>query len=206
MLDSSIPDELVFNQMKDVASNVAEELSIDNIEFRVGLMLYSSRADVIVQLNRLSKKRDIIQAIKQTIYRPGKSNLADAMDYVRQNMFTNRYGDLYFARKLIVLFTGVDQSSNAYDAFRAAEKAEREQINIYSVGFYLNNTFEIDEVSTYPLNIHRYFINGDGDLNDVPRDLARSRAYLLKSYKNLFHVCNRNVLVFNIEVVPYSAI
>lgn len=206
MLDSSIPDELVFNQMKDVASNVAEELSIDNIEFRVGLMLYSSRADVIVQLNRLSKKRDIIQAIKQTIYRPGKSNLADAMDYVRQNMFTNRYGDLYFARKLIVLFTGVDQSSNAYDAFRAAEKAEREQINIYSVGFYLNNTFEIDEVSTYPLNIHRYFINGDGDLNDVPRDLARSRAYLLKSYKNLFHVCNRNVLVFNIEVVPYSVI
>lgn len=206
MLDSSIPDELVLNQMKDVASNVAEELSIDNIEFRVGLMLYSSRADVIVQLNRLSKKRDIIQAIKQTIYRPGKSNLADAMDYVRQNMFTNRYGDLYFARKLIVLFTGVDQSSNAYDAFRAAEKAEREQINIYSVGFYLNNTFEIDEVSTYPLNIHRYFINGDGDLNDVPRDLARSRAYLLKSYKNLFHVCNRNVLVFNIEVVPYSVI
>lgn len=206
MLDSSIPDELVFNQMKDVASNVAEELSIDNIEFRVGLMLYSSRADVIVQLNRLSKKRDIIQAIKQTIYRPGKSNLADAMDYVRQNMFTNRYGDLYFARKLIVLFTGVDQSSNAYDAFRAAEKAEREQINIYSVGFYLNNTFEIDEVSTYPLNIHRYFINGDGDLNDVPRDIARSRAYLLKSYKNLFHVCNRNVLVFNIEVVPYSVI
>lgn len=206
MLDSSVPDELVFNQMKDVASNVAEELSIDNIEFRVGLMLYSSRADVIVQLNRLSKKRDIIQAIKQTIYRPGKSNLADAMDYVRQNMFTNRYGDLYFARKLIVLFTGVDQSSNAYDAFRAAEKAEREQINIYSVGFYLNDTFEIDEVSTYPLNIHRYFINGDGDLNDVPRDLARSRAYLLKSYKNLFHVCNRNVLVFNIEVVPYSAI
>lgn len=206
MLDSSIPDEHVFNQMKDVASNVAEELSIDNIEFRVGLMLYSSRADVIVQLNRLSKKRDIIQAIKQTIYRPGDSNLAGAMDYVRQNMFTNRYGDLYFARKLIVLFTGVDQSSNAYDAFRAAEKAEREQINIYSVGFYLNNTFEIDEVSTYPLNIHRYFINGDGDLNDVARDLARSRAYLLKSYKNLFHVCNRNVLVFNIEVVPYSAI
>lgn len=206
MLDSSIPDEHVFNQMKDVASNVAEELSIDNIEFRVGLMLYSSRADVIVQLNRLSKKRDIIQAIKQTIYRPGDSNLAGAMDYVRQNMFTNRYGDLYFARKLIVLFTDVDQSSNAYDAFRAAEKAEREQINIYSVGFYLNNTFEIDEVSTYPLNIHRYFINGDGDLNDVPRDLARSRAYLLKSYKNLFHVCNRNVLVFNIEVVPYSAI
>lgn len=181
MLDSSVPDELVFNQIKDVASNVTEELSIDNNKFRVGLMLYSSRADVIAQLNRLSKKRDIVQAIKKTIYRPGDSNLADALDYVRQSMLTNRYGDRYFARNLIVLFTGVDQSSNSYDAFRAAEKVEREQINIYSVGFYVNDTFEIDEVSTHPLNTHRYFVNGHRDLNDVPRDLARSCAYFFKS-------------------------
>lgn len=187
MLDSSVPDELVFNQIKDVASNVTEELSIDDNEFRVGLMIYSSRAYVIAQLNGLSTKRDIVRVIKRTVYRPGKSNLADALDYVRQNMFTDRYGDRDFAMNFIVLFTGVDQSSNPYDAFRAAEKAEREQINIYSVGFYLNDTFEIDEVSTHPLNIHRYFVNGHGDLNDVPGDLARSCAYFLKSsYKNFF--------------------
>lgn len=181
MLDSSVPDELVFKQIKDVASNVAEELSIDSNKFRIGLVLYNSGVHVIAQLNRFSKKIDIIQAINQTIYRPGNSNLADAMDYVRQNMFTNRYGDRDFARNLIVFFTGVDHSSNPYDAFRAAEKAEREQINIYSVGLYLNDTFEIDEVSTHPLSIHRYFVHGGRDLNDVPRNIARSRAYFLKS-------------------------
>lgn len=188
MLDSSVPDELVFNQIKDVASNVAEGLSIDDNEFRVGLMVYSSRADVIAQLNRLSTKRDIVRVIKGTVYRPGKSNLADALDYVRQNMFTNRYGDRYFARNLIVLFTGVDQSSYSYDAFRAAEKVEREQIDIYSVGFYINDTFEIDEVSTHPLNTHRYFVNGHRDLYDVPGDLAWSCAYFFKSPFNYFYV------------------
>lgn len=66
------------------------------------------------------------------------------------------------------------------------KKRKGNNINIYSVGFYLNDTFEIDEVSTHPLNIHRYFVNGHGDLNDVPGDLARSCAYFLKSSFKIF--------------------
>ena len=177
MLDSSVPEERVFNQMKDFAANVAEGLSIDDKEYQIGLMRYSSNANEIAQLNSLPMKNDVVREIKQIAYRPGESNLADAMDDVRQNMFTNRNGDRDFARNLIVLLTGVDQSTNPYDAFRAAEKAERDQINLYTVGFYLNDTFEIDEVSTHPLSTYRYLVNRNRDLNEVPTDLAKSSTY-----------------------------
>lgn len=177
MLDSSVPDERVFNQMKDFAANVAEGLSIDDKEYQIGLMRYSSNANEIAQLNRLPMKNDVVREIKQISYRPGESNLADAMDDVRQNMFTDRNGDRDFARNLIVLFTGVDQSTNPYDAFRTAEKAERDQINLYTVGFYLNDTFEIDEVSTHPLSTYRYLVNRNRDLNKVPTDLVKSSTY-----------------------------
>lgn len=179
MFDSSVPGERVFNQMKDFAANVAEGLSIDDKEYQIGLMRYSSNANEIAQLNRLPMKNDVVREIKQIAYRPGESNLDDAIDDVRQNMFTDRNGDRDFARNLIVLFTGVDQSANPYEAFRAAEKAERDQINLYTVGFYLNDTFEIDEVSTHPLSTYRYLVNRKKDLNEVSTDLVKSSAYFL---------------------------
>ena len=177
MLDSSVPDEEVFNQMKDFASNIADRLSIDDEEYKIGIMRYSSRADAIAQLNRLEKKNDVLREIQNISYRPGDSNLAAAMDDVRQNMFTGRNGDRDFARNLIVLLTGVDQSTNPYDAFRAAERAERDGINLYTVGFYLDDTFEIDDVSTHPLSTYRYLVNRKQDLNRVPSDIAASSTY-----------------------------
>ena len=90
------------------------------------------------------------------------------------DMFTGRNGDRNFARNLIVLLTGVDQSTNPYDAFRAAERAERDGINLYTVGFYLDDTFEIDDVSTHPLSTYRYLVNFRKDLNRVPSDIVTS--------------------------------
>ena len=187
MLDSSVPDEEVFNQMKDFASNIADRLSIDDEEYKIGIMRYSSRSDAIAQLNRLEKKNDVLREIQNISYRPGDSNLAAAMDDVRQNMFTGRNGDRDFARNLIVLLTGVDQSTNPYDAFRAAERAERDGINLYTVGFYLDDTFEIDDVSTHPLSTYRYLVNFRGDLNRVPVNLVASSKHIVFSFLQRFY-------------------
>ena len=188
MLDSSVPDEVVFNQMKDFASNIVDRLSIDDEEYKIGIMRYSSRSDAIAQLNRLETKNDVQREIQQISYRPGDSNLADAIDDVRQNMFTGRNGDRDFARNLIVLLTGVDQSTNPYDAFRAAERAERDGINLYTVGFYLDDTFEIDDVSTHPLSTYRYLVKFRRDLNRLPSDIVTSSLYfLIHDYFELFN-------------------
>ena len=40
-----------------------------------------------------------------------------------------------------------------------AEEAEKENINLYTVGFDLDDTTEIDETSTHPIRIYRHLIN-----------------------------------------------
>ena len=91
MLDSSVPDGEVFNQMKDFASNIADRLIIDDEEYKIGIMRYSSRSDAIAQLNRLQTKNDVLREIQQISYRPGDSNLADAIDEVRRYVYRKKW-------------------------------------------------------------------------------------------------------------------
>lgn len=160
--------------MKDFAQNLARNLSIDDKEYRIGLVRYSTASDTFAHLQDLDTKREVIDRIQQIPYQPGESNLQDAIDIVSLDNFQEYNGDRDFARNLIVLLTGVDQSSNPYDAFRAAERAEDDGINIYTVGFYINDTFEVDEVPTHPLSTYRYLVKRRGDIKSIPRKLANS--------------------------------
>jgi hypothetical protein len=173
-LDSSVNDRRVFNQIKDFATNLAGNLSIDDEEYRIGLVRYSTASDTFAHLQDLDTRREVIDKIQEIAYQPGESNLQDAIDIVSLDNFQDYNGDRDFARNLIVLLTGVDQSSNPYDAFRAAERAEDLGINIYTVGFYINDTFEVDEVPTHPLSTYQYLIKSKGDINRIPEKLANS--------------------------------
>jgi hypothetical protein len=169
-----LDDRRVFNQIKDFATNLAGRLSIDDEEYRIGLVRYSTASDTFAHLQDLDTRREVINKIQEISYQPGESNLQDAIDIVSLDNFQDYNGDRDFARNLIVLLTGVDQSSNPYDAFRAAERAEDLGINIYTVGFYINDTFEVDEVPTHPLSTYRYLIRRTGDISSVPQRLADS--------------------------------
>lgn len=158
VLDSSV-DESTFNFMKKYAVGLVDKLSIDNEEYRIGAMRYSSYPDVQFNLNRYDNKALVKNRINSIVYRKGQTNTDRAIDAVRQRMFTPRSGDRDFARNLIVHLTGNDQSSNIYDTWAAAERAERDGINIYTVGINLGDLTEIDELSSHPLETYRTLIN-----------------------------------------------
>lgn len=158
VLDSSV-DESTFNFMKKYAVGLVDKLNIDNEEYRIGAMRYSSYPDVQFNLNRYDNKALVKNRINSIVYRKGQTNTDRAIDAVRQRMFTPRSGDRDFARNLIVHLTGNDQSSNIYDTWAAAERAERDGINIYTVGINLGDLTEIDELSSHPLETYRTLIN-----------------------------------------------
>lgn len=162
VLDSSV-DESTFNFMKKYAVGLVDKLNIDNEEYRIGAMRYSSYPDVQFNLNRYDNKALVKNRINSIVYRKGQTNTDRAIDAVRQRMFTPRSGDRDFARNLIVHLTGNDQSSNIYDTWAAAERAERDGINIYTVGINLGDLTEIDELSSHPLETYRTLINTSMD-------------------------------------------
>ena len=190
VLDSSV-DESTFNFMKKYAVGLVDKLNIDNEEYRIGAMRYSSYPDVQFNLNRYDNKALVKNRINSIVYRKGQTNTDRAIDAVRQRMFTPRSGDRDFARNLIVHLTGNDQSSNIYDTWAAAERAERDGINIYTVGINLGDLTEIDELSSHPLETYRTLINTrmdqpriDGSLLGLIRTSIFSSEFL--SFVQLF--------------------
>lgn len=158
VLDSSV-DRSTFDFMKRYAKDLVDKLSIDNNEYRVGVMRYSTYPAVQFNLDRYDQKKFIKNRIDNIQYRSGKTNTDRALDAVRQRMFTPRNGDRDYARNLIVHITGNDESSDIYDTWAAAERAERDDINIYTVGINLGDLTEINELSTHPLSTYRTLIN-----------------------------------------------
>jgi hypothetical protein len=158
VLDSSV-DRRTFDYMKRYANKLVDKLSVDNEEYRVGVMRYSTNPDVQFNLDRYDNKASMKNRIRNIRYRGGRTNTDRALDAVRQRMFTPRNGDRGFARNLIVHITGNDRSSDIYDTWAAAERTEQDGINIYTVGIDLQDLTEIDELSSHPLYTYRTLIN-----------------------------------------------
>lgn len=168
LMDSSVPKN-TYQFMKEYAKELVDGFSIEDEEYRVGLMRYSTEADVQFDLDEYTTSKDIKLAIDRANYNPGETDTAKAINTVRQNMFRKSSGDRDYARNLIVLLTGQDQSKNTYDAWAAAEKAEEEGINLFTVGINLNDTKELDELSTHPLKTYRHLINSTSTQYEINR-------------------------------------
>ena len=178
VLDSSVPNQY-FNWMKNYVRALANSYSIDNQQYRVGLLRYSTGQQAQWNLNDYTRKNDIIRAVDRVGYNPGERNTAQAIDYVTNQMFTQSNGDRDFARNYIVLLTGEDESTDRYDAYAAAYRAEDEGIRLFTVGINLDDSAELDEVSSHPLSTYQYLVNSEqgllGILGDVDQLLAGSK-------------------------------
>lgn len=158
MLDSSVPPA-IFNWMKSYVSNMVKKMSIDNEEYKVGLMKFGTYQTPAAHLNANRDKDDVLRKVDRMRYSPGRTNTGAAIDYVRRSMFTSYNGDRNFARNIVVLLTSNEKSYNTYRTLDAAERAEENGINLFTVGINLNDTEEIDEISTHPLSTYRHLVN-----------------------------------------------
>ena len=166
VMDSSVPNRY-FGWMKDYVRSLANSYNIDNEQYRVGLLRYSTGQQVQWNLNDYTTKNDIVNAVDRVGYSPGRKNTAQAIDYATNQMFTQPNGDRDFARNYIVLLTGEDESTDKYDAYAAAYRAENEGVRLFTVGINLDDTTEIDELSSHPLSTYQYLVNSEQGLQQV---------------------------------------
>jgi collagen type VI alpha len=186
ILDSSVSQEY-FDWMTTFTKNLASTVSIDDEEFRVGLLRYSTDSDVQFHLNGYSSSGDVKNAVDGVNYKGGITNTAQAIDKARTDMFTRDQGDRDYARNFILLITGQDKSLSTNDAWRAAERAETDGIQLYVIGLNINDRVELDETSSHPLETYQYLTGSEKDLQDVP---AQIYAGLLGSK------CNFKLIVY----------
>ena len=173
VLDSSVPTKQ-FGWMKEYVRSLAGSYNIDNEQYRVGLLRYSTGQQVQWNLNDYQTQNDIIQAVDAIGHNPGERNTAQAIDYVTNQMFTQQNGDRDFARNYIVLLTGEDESTDRYGAYAAAYRAEDEGIRLFTIGINLDDTTEIDEVSSHPLTTYQRLVNSEQGLLGILGEMEQS--------------------------------
>ena len=160
--------------MKNYVQALAKSYSIDNEQYRVGLLRYSTGQQVQWNLNDYATKNEIIQAVGGVGYNPGERNTAQAIDYATNQMFTQSNGDRDFARNYIVLLTGESESTDRYDAYLSAYRAEDAGIRLFTVGINLDDTGEIDEVSSHPLSTYQYLVKSQQGLLGILGNMEQS--------------------------------
>lgn len=170
-MDSSVPPT-IFSWITDFAKRFVQVLSIDDEEFRVGLLAYSTNAHPEFHLNEYKTKTDILNGIDRVTYRPGQTDTAQAFRTVHQQMFRPHRGDRDFARNYIVLVTGNDQSTNTLRTQTAVDRVKQAGTAVLVVGLDIKNACEVDDIASKPTHSYQFLRRGQDDLMNVPKPLA----------------------------------
>ncbi|OPL33400.1 hypothetical protein AM593_06933, partial [Mytilus galloprovincialis] len=200
ILDSSVSQEY-FDWMKTFTRNLADTVSIDDDEFRVGLLIYSTDSNIQFNLKDYQSSGDVHNAVDQVRFRGGVTNTAQAIDTARTQMFRPDQGDRDYARNFILLITGQDKSLSTNDAWRAAERAETDGIQLYVIGLNITDREELDETSSHPLSTYQYLTRSERELAEVPPQIY---ADLLGMEKNPPPMRPRPVKP-DVDIEPYRS-
>ncbi|KAL3854733.1 hypothetical protein ACJMK2_013983 [Sinanodonta woodiana] len=178
VLDSSV-NSSTFNWMMDVARDTIRELSIDDEEWRVGLVTYSTNPNREFNLNQYKKKADVLRQVDRISYRPGQTNTASALKYVRTNMFRESNGDRNFAKNYVILITGNEKSLDMYAAAEESYQMQRDGVATYVIGLGVNDKTELDELASLPLADYEVIIPAPNQIGEKPGEVIyniRSRS------------------------------
>ena len=175
MMDSSVQKDQFNGWMKRYAKRFVNQLSLDDDQYRLGLLRFGSDANIQFNMNKFDSKADILNAVDNVKFKGSSgTDVAKALDTARQKMFRPRKGDRDYARNYIVLLTGNERSDDTNEAWAAAERAEDDGIGIYVVGYGINDRTELDQTSSHPLSIYQYIVGDEQTLDDVPFKLDRA--------------------------------
>jgi collagen type VI alpha len=140
-----------FNLLKEYLVKIVEQLEVDNGKIRVGLLTFSSTANLQFNLNKYTDRLTMFGAIRNTSYPSGStSNTAAAINYARTNMFTTANGDRSDVANTIVIITdGASDNQNMTLAEATLAKNAKIRVVALGVGNWLN-MYEFQSMVSYP--------------------------------------------------------
>lgn len=73
-------------------------------------------------------------------------------------MFVRSNGDRSYVRNFIIFLIGEKESLDRYDVYEVVYEVERDGINLFIIGYNLDDLVEISEIFMYLLWIYRNFV------------------------------------------------
>uniref|UniRef100_A0A0L8FLC0 VWFA domain-containing protein n=1 Tax=Octopus bimaculoides TaxID=37653 RepID=A0A0L8FLC0_OCTBM len=162
LVDSaSISNKKKFRKTLAFIKDYVSDANIDHGDVRVGLIISNQKNYVRFYLNQFSTKHEVLDALEVTSYKQGRSNLAESLKIMRNQVFSERFGDRADAPNFALLLLNNQSHSTNSDVIDVEfDLAQKEGIHIFA--------FDIEPTHTAP----KYAFQKFGDCSDAQLDLV----------------------------------
>ncbi|KAJ7336037.1 hypothetical protein OS493_013412 [Desmophyllum pertusum] len=155
-----------FKKVKIFVKNIVDFFNIGSSGTHVAVVTYSTYTKLEFNLKAYYTKTSIKNAVGNIKYRAGWTYTADALDFVRTNIFTTSQGMRpdQGIPKVTVLLT--DGYSNGRGVSGPAKQLRKLGVNIFSIGVgHYVNPAELNDIASDPDSTHVFRMNSFNDLN-----------------------------------------
>lgn len=163
LLDGSDGTRNGFPAMRDFVEKVVGKLNVGENKDRVSVVQYSRDAEVHFDLKTYKTRDDILDSVRGLKHRGGRPlNTGAALQYVRDNVFTNSSGSrrLQGVPQMLILLNG----GRSFDNVDAPASALKQQgIVVIGIGTRNSDSRELQKISydpTYAMSV--------SELTDLP--------------------------------------
>ncbi|KAM4559080.1 collagen alpha-3(VI) chain-like [Odontesthes bonariensis] len=150
LLDGSDGTRNGFPAMRDFVESVVEKHNVGENKDRFSVVQYSRETEVHFYLNTYSKTEDIVDAVRGLRHRGGRPlNTGAALQYVRENVFTNSSGSrlLQGVPQILILLTG----GRSFDNVDAPASALKQLgVFVFGIGTRTSDSRELQKLSYEP--------------------------------------------------------
>lgn len=115
LVDGSDGTRNGFPAMRDFIEKMVENLNVGENNDRVSVVQYSRDAEVSFYLNTYDTREDVLDAVRELTHKGGRPlNTGAALEYVRNNVFTNSSGSrrLQGIPQMLILLNGGRSNDN----------------------------------------------------------------------------------------------
>lgn len=150
LLDGSDGTRNGFPAMLDFVERVVEKLNVGENNDRVSVVQYGRDAEVHFYLNTYTTREDIVDSVRGLRHRGGRPlNTGAALQYVRDNVFTNSSGSrrLQGVPQMLILLNG----GRSFDNVDTPASALKQQgIFVIGIGTRSSDIRELQKISYDP--------------------------------------------------------
>ena len=150
LLDGSDGTRNGFPAMREFVERVVEKLNVGQNRDRVSVVQYSRDTEVNFYLNTYTTREDVVDSVRGLRHKGGRPlNTGAALQYVRDNVFTNSSGSrrLQGVPQMLIVLTG----GRSFDTVDTPASALKQQgISVIAIGTRGSDSRELQKISYEP--------------------------------------------------------
>lgn len=122
-----------YEKMKGFVKRLLDGADIENGDVRVGIVSYSTKANVEFMLNSYNTKADVFDAVNSMSWKYGSTNTADGLRAMREEIFSEDNGDRHGVPNICILITDGVSNINSRRTMQSPKLSMQKQVVFISL-------------------------------------------------------------------------